>query len=59
MMKKKLTTNDILNSLSFSQKEKEIFSECIKKVKEEQKNDLIDAEKEMEKIIEGVVKDEI
>lgn len=58
-MKKKPTINDVLNELGFNQVEKEGFVNCVKVVKEEQKNETIDAQAEMEKIIEGVVKDEI
>ena len=59
MMKKRLSSNDILNELDFTVKQKKAFQKCIQIVKDEQKNETIDAEREMEIIIEGVAKDEV
>lgn len=59
MMKKKTTVNDVLNDLGFSGKEKEGFLDCVKAVKNEQTDDGVDAQTEMEKIIEKVIEDEV
>lgn len=59
MMKKKTTVNDVLNDLGFSSKEKEGFLDCVKVVKNEQTDDGVDAQTEMEKIIEKVIEDEV
>lgn len=59
MMKKKTTVNDVLNDLGFSVKEKEGFLSCVKAVKNEQKDDGVDAQTEMERIIEKVIEDEV
>lgn len=59
MMKKKTTVNDVLNALGFSSKEKEGFLACVKVVKNEQTDDGVDAQIEMEKIIEKVIEDEV
>lgn len=53
-MMKKLTINDVLNELGFSTVEKDGFTECVKAVKEEQRNDAIDSESLMESIIKEV-----
>lgn len=59
MMKKKPTINDVLNDLGFTKIEKEGFVSCVNAVKSEQKNDLVNSLEEMEKIVEGVVDNEI
>lgn len=59
MMKKKTTVNDVLNDLGFSVNEKEGFLACVKAVKNEQTDDGVDAQTEMEIIIEKVIEDEV
>ena len=58
MMKKKSTINDVLNKHNFNENEKRAFTDCINKVKEEQKNG-INAENEIKKIIEEIDYNEI
>ncbi len=53
-----MTINDILNELDFNKPEKEGFIECINTVKEEQRNETINAEALMEDIIRGVAENE-
>ena len=55
---KKLTINDVLNDLGFTNAEKDGFTECVKAVKEEQRNDAIDSEELMESIIKEVTENE-
>lgn len=57
-MKKKMTINDILNELDFNKTEKDGFIECITTVKEEQRNETINAEALMEDIVRSVAENE-
>lgn len=58
-MKKKLTTNDILNELGFSIEEREVFLKCIQVAKDAQYNETIDTEKRFEQMIEEAIGNEV
>ncbi len=59
MTKKNLNTNKVLNKLGFSLEEQKVFNECIKIAKEAQSNETINVELEFEKLIEGMINNEI
>lgn len=59
MVKKKITIDDVLNELGFSEKERNAFHECITIVKNEQNGTELDSESEIKRIISEVIENEV